>query len=83
MAKKITEHKDKLGRILNINDFVAYPSSNSLEFGKVVKLNKKMVGVWPVIAGKWRTKNINKYSNDLVLLDGPDITMYLLRESTK
>ena len=34
MAKQIPEHKDILGRILNVGDYVAYPDSNQLRIGK-------------------------------------------------
>jgi len=80
--KEVPVHKDKLGRIINVDDFVAYPDHNSLEFGKVVKLNAKMIGVWPVInASKWRTKNTNKYPADLIRLEASDMTWYILKNS--
>lgn len=80
--KQQIEHKDKLGRLIKVGDFVAYPSSNNLEFGKVMKLNSKMVGVWPVMgASSWRTKNTNKYPADLVRLAAEDMTWYILRNS--
>lgn len=53
MTKKQIEHSDKLGRPLSIDDYVAYPSHNSLSFGRVVKLNNKMVKVIKVPAGKY------------------------------
>lgn len=82
MTKEVPVHKDKLGRVINVGDFVAYPSYNSLEFGKVVKLNNKMVGVWPAVnPSKWRTKNTNKYPEDLVRLDASDMTWYILKNT--
>ena len=81
-TKAAPEHKDKLGRKISVGDFVAYPSSNNLEFGKVMKLNSKMVGVWPVIgASGRRTKNTNKYPEDLVRLATEDMSWYILRNS--
>lgn len=81
--KSPPEHKDKLGRTINVGDFVAYPVGNGLEFGKVVKLNEKMVGVWPAInAGKWRTKNTNKYPEDMVRLEEKDMTWYILKNAS-
>jgi hypothetical protein len=81
-VKTPPEHKDKLGRLITVGDFVAYPSYNSLEFGRVVKLNAKMVGVWPAVnASKWRSKNTNKYPADLVRLDEKDMTWYILRNT--
>jgi hypothetical protein len=71
MAKPIPEHKDILGRVLNVGDYVAYPDSNRLLMGKIDKLNPKMIRIkdrWPV----------QKYAKDTVKLEGPDLTMYLL-----
>ena len=82
MTKEIPEHKDKLGRLLAVGDAVCYPSQNSLELGTVKKLNPKMVKVYE--AGRrstWYTGN-NKYPSDLVKVDGPEVTMYLLRQNT-
>ena len=67
MAKEIPVHKDKLGRVISVGDFVAYPSHNSLQFGKVMKLNNKMVGVIPAISKRPIYNNTNKYPADLVL----------------
>lgn len=80
--KEPVEHKDKLGRPINIGDFVAYPDRNTLEFGRVVKINTKMIGLWPAVnASKWRSKNTNKYPQDLVRLDEKDMTWYILKNS--
>lgn len=82
MTKEVPVHKDKLGRLLKVGDFVAYPAFNSLEFGKVIKLNTKMVGVFPVINdSKWRTKNTNKYPTDIVRLEATDMTWFILKNS--
>ncbi len=78
MAKEIPVHKDKLGREINVGDFVAYPDRNSLEFGKVMKLNSKMVGVLPCITKYKQYRNTNKYPADMVRLDSKDMTWYLL-----
>lgn len=81
MSKPAPEHKDKLGRLINVGDFVAYPSHNSLGFGKVVKLNSKMVGVIPAVSKRPIYKNTNKYPEDLVRLEASDMTWYILRNS--
>ena len=73
MAKEIPEHKDILGRVLNVGDYVAYPDSNQMRMGKIEKLNPKMLkiqGRWPVL----------KYSKDTVKLEGPELVMYLLKK---
>ena len=73
------EHRDKLGRLLAVGDSVCYPDRNSLEFGTVKKLNPKMVTVYETGAsGKWYTGS-RKYPQDLVKVDGPEVTMYLLK----
>lgn len=71
---EIPEHKDILGRIIKIGDHVAYPDSNRLQLGKIDKLNPKMVRVQ---RGNWE---FNKYPSDVVVLDGPDLVMYLLKK---
>lgn len=77
MAKEIIEHKDKLGRVLKVEDVVAFPVSNSLEIGKIVKINPKMLKVQKVPVGRWASE-WNKYSTEVVLIEGADLTMYLL-----
>lgn len=83
MSKVEIEHKDKFGRVLSVGDAVVYPSHNSLELGTVKKLNPKMVKVWEAgrPAGRWYT-GVNKYPEDLVKVDGPEITMFLLRKNS-
>ena len=70
-------HKDKLGRLIKVGDCVAYPGSNALIIGTVKKLNPKMIGVAKLGKSSWGPKN--KYPHDCVLLDGPEVTMYLLK----
>lgn len=80
--KKQLEHRDKLGKLLAVGDAVCYPSRNSLELGTVKKLNPKMVKVWEAGYGasKWYSGS-NKYPQDLVKVDGPEVTMYLLKKA--
>ena len=79
--KSAPEFKDKLGRSINVGDFVAYPDRNSLEFGRVQKLNSKMIGVLPVLSKYKVNRNTNKYPSDLVRLDEKDMTWYILKNS--
>lgn len=83
MTKAQPEHRDKLGRVLAVGDAVCYPYHNSLELGTVKKLNPKMIKVIEAGRGasKWYTGS-NKYPNDLVKVDGPEVTMYLLRKNS-
>ena len=80
MLNNIPEHKDKLGQSINLDDFVAYPSYNSLDIGKVIKLNNKMVKVLRIPTSR-NTKGTNKYPNDMVKVDPKDVTVYLLKNS--
>ena len=76
MQSKIEiEHRDKLGRVLKVGDCVAYPDHNSLAVGTVKKINPKMLGVREL----GRKSSKNKYPNDCVILDGPEVSMYLLK----
>jgi hypothetical protein len=77
MPKEIPEHRDILGRVLAVGDYVAYPDSNGLRLGKLDKLNQKMVRV--TTGREWRS-TVNKYPIDTVKLDGPDLVMYLLKK---
>lgn len=81
MTKEVPVHKDRLGREIKIGDFVAYPAHNSLQFGKVMKLNTKMVGVIPAVSKRPIYKNTNKYPEDMVRLEASDMTWYILRNS--
>ena len=82
-VKAPIEHKDKLGRIIKIGDAVCYPYHNSLEFGTIKKLNNKMVKVWEVgTHSQWYTGS-NKYPSDVVIVEGPEVTMYLLKMNMK
>ncbi len=69
------EHKDILGRTIELNDVVAFPSHNSLMIATVDKINPKMIKV-NVVGRKWTT---NKYPQDLVKINGPEATMYLMK----
>lgn len=75
---KTPEHNDRLGRVINVGDCVAYPDGNSLNIGKIVKLNPKMVGIEEVGNKRWLHKG-NKYPADVVILDEAAVTMYLLK----
>lgn len=79
--KELPVHKDRLGRLISIGDFVAYPVRNSLQFGKVMKLNAKMVGVIPAVSKYPIYGNTNKYPEDMVRLEEKDMTWYILKNS--
>lgn len=75
-------HKDKLGRVIAIDDFVAYPQSNALRVGKIVKLNNKMVKVLDITKpSKYKPSEYNKYPQDCVKLEQSDMTWYILKNT--
>lgn len=77
-SKTDPKHKDKLGRLIQIGDFVAYPESNSLCVGTIIKINPKMVKVARVAKNRWES---NKYPQDCVKLEQSDMTWYILKNS--
>lgn len=73
-------HRDMLGRKLKVGDFVAYPRRNLQCIGQIVKMNPKMPRVQQ-ISNKVYGREANIYTTDMVLLDGPDVTFYILKNS--
>jgi hypothetical protein len=71
----IPEHKDILERPLNVGDYVAFPESNILKIGIIQKLNPKMLTI-KGITSSWNSK---KYPKDCAKLDGPELTMFILK----
>lgn len=69
------EHKDILGNTIKVDDTVVYPNHNSLQIATVKKLNPKMINV--VAIG--RKAPDRKYPSDLLVVDDPKITMYMLK----
>lgn len=81
MAKEIPEHRDILGRVLAVGDYVAYPDSNMMKLGKIEKLNPKMIKIQHGRSNRYLTTwSVNKYPKDTVKLEGPDLVMYLLKK---
>jgi hypothetical protein len=81
MSKESFLHKDALGRELKIGNCVAYPISNALVVGIVHKISPKMIGVTEV-GNSTRNSKKNKYPKDCVLLDGPEVTLFLIKNSS-
>jgi hypothetical protein len=79
--KPVPEHKDKLGRKLAMDAMVAYAHGNALHIGKVVKLNPKMIGIQEIATDRWARSHVNIYPSDMVLLEGSDVTFYILKNS--
>lgn len=70
-------HKDILGNTIKVDDTVVYPAHNSLKIATVKKINPKMINV--VAVG--RTCPDRKYPSDLLVVDDPKITMYMLKHN--
>lgn len=72
------QHKDRIDRPLNVGDCVAYSNGGHMSIGIIDKLNNKMVRVRPL-----RSKSTyHRYPFDVVLLQGPEVTIYLLKNSS-
>lgn len=88
MASKTTdvkpqkiEHRDKLGRVLETGQFVAFPSGNTLHFGKVEKISPKMIRVSRIGRdGLWKTLQ-SKYPSDVLFVESSAMTWWLLKNS--
>jgi len=82
------DHRDAIGRPLKVGDPVAIPrNATRLLIGRITAMGEKQIRV--VKYGKpdretdWRGKSTPagklRYPSEAVLLDGVDITMYLLK----
>jgi hypothetical protein len=72
-------HKDILNHTIELNDFVAFPLSNTLSIGQVVKFGSKMIIVQPLDKGSPRMYTYRKYSNETILVPKDEITFFLLK----
>ena len=70
-------HKDILGNVINEGDSVVYPHHNSMKIGTVKKNSPKMVMVQAI----GRTYVDRKYPNELLVVNDPKISLYLLKNS--
>jgi hypothetical protein len=77
----MTQHQDKLGRDLNVDDAVAFPDHNGLMIGKITKLNPKMLSIQSLDPKRrrWNDNDYRKYPHDTVRLDAVDLTVYILK----
>jgi hypothetical protein len=74
-------HLDKLGREIEVGACVAVAHHNSLAVATVVKLTPKMVRIKiaNITTNSWYYGHHNKYGDQMVVLEGPSVTMYLLK----
>lgn len=79
--KEVPEHKDKLGKKLAVGQYVAYPMHNMLEFGRVEKINPRMISVGTMPNARSRRSTYKKYPHDLVVMEDSMMTWYVLKNS--
>jgi hypothetical protein len=72
------QHYDALGRPLVLGDCVVYPHGNILNFGVITKINPKLIGVTRIGDKGWCI-NINIYPTELLKIEGPEVTIMLLK----
>jgi len=70
-------HKDILGNEISMGDTVVYPLQNSLRIAIVKKINPKMI----TVVGVNKSWPDRKYPTDLLVVNDPKITMYLLKHT--
>lgn len=73
----VIEHKDILGNLIREGDTVVYPSHNALRVALVKKINPKMINV-VAVGRSWPDR---KYPTDLLVVNDPKITLYMLQNS--
>lgn len=72
-------HLDLLGREVKLDDAVGFVHHNQLYVGKVIKITPKQVRVVPLLSKYRSDTGYLKYTNQCVLIGGPDLTMHLLK----
>lgn len=75
----MSDHLDLLGREVKEDDAVAFTHHNTLYVGKVIKVTPKQVRVVPLLSNYRSGTGYLKYTNQCVLIGGPDLTAHLLR----
>jgi hypothetical protein len=75
----VEEHKDLLGREVKEDDAVAFTHHNTLYVGKVIKITPKQVRVVPMLTNYRSDTGYLKYTNQCVLIGGPELTAHLLK----
>lgn len=79
------EHRDRLGRLIQIGDLVVVAGHNQLEVGIVCKLNAKMIQFKAIshsIYAKDRRIMLYEYPYNTAVISGPDVTMFLVKNAT-
>ena len=80
MAKEIVEHLDILGQPLAEGNYVAISRFNTMYICQIKKITSKKIRVCP-LKGYFKHDGWLIYSQDSVLLSGPDALAYILKNS--
>jgi hypothetical protein len=75
----VEEHKDLLGREVKVDDYVGFCHHNSLYVGKIIKITPKQVRVVPLTTNYRQDDGFLKYTNQCVLVGGPELTYMILK----
>ena len=78
-VKEQVTHYDCVGNSLKIGDCIAVAHHNELLVAVIKKMNPKMVKV--AILKKGYKREYNKYPEQCALLEGPQVTMFMLKAS--
>lgn len=80
----VVEHRDKFGRLIQLDDTVVYVYYNTLYVGTVKKINPKMLGIARLTNHRSRAiRSLDlRYSKDCVIMDSAVVTMWLLSQNT-
>jgi len=73
------KHKDILGHELDLNDIVVYSNHNSLNMGKIIKINPIMIKVEKIIPKSKYANSYNKYPKDVVKINQQEGLLYILK----
>lgn len=73
------EHRDLLGREVKVDDYVGFCHHNSMYVGQVIKITPKQVRVIPLLTQYRQTDGFLKYTNQCVLVGGPELTYMILK----
>jgi hypothetical protein len=79
--KEPIEHKDLLGNPITLESKLAVSHRNSLKICSILKITPKMMRVKPLfVTSYWRDEDgYLVYSDQCVVVDGPDVLAYMLR----
>ena len=85
--KKEIIHRDLLGKIIKVNDIVAFAQNGTQYVGKITKLTPKRVKITritehdPKLPSYWRQEYYQRPPSDVVIVEGSHVTAYILKQS--